>query len=60
MKIGDQESLIEEVISFVREKLKTSPALDFTVVAIDEHGRKHLLDANPESQPGHTLCRNQI
>ena len=42
MKIGDQESLIEEVISFVREKLKTSHTLDFTVVAIDERRHKHL------------------
>jgi hypothetical protein len=49
MKIGDQESLIEEVISFVREKLKTSHMLDFTIVAIDERGHKHLLDANPQS-----------
>jgi hypothetical protein len=49
MKIGDQESLIEEVISFLREKLKTSHTLDFTVVVIDERGHKHLLDANPES-----------
>jgi hypothetical protein len=41
--------LIEEVISFVREKLKTSHTLDFTVVAIDERDHKHLLDANPQS-----------
>ena len=41
--------MIEEVISFVREKLKTSHMLDFTIVAIDERGHKHLLDANPQS-----------
>jgi hypothetical protein len=49
MKIGDQESLIEEVIGFVCEKLKTSHTLDFTVVANDERGHKHFLDVNPES-----------
>jgi hypothetical protein len=49
MKNDDHEPLIEEVIGFVREKLKTSHTLDFTVVAIDERGHKHLLNADPRS-----------
>ena len=49
MKTDDQESLIEEVIGFAREKLKTSQTLDFTVFAIDIHGHKHLLAHDPGS-----------
>jgi hypothetical protein len=59
MKIDDQESLIEEVISFAGGKLKTSHALEFTVVAIDEHGRKHLLDADPRSLSGDE-CKTEL
>ena len=36
MNIDDQETLIEEVIGFAREKLKSSHTLDFTIVAIDD------------------------
>src|ERR1700722_17245521 len=49
MKIDQQESLIEEVIGFAREKLKSTPQLDFTVFATDEGGRKHLLNVAPGS-----------
>jgi hypothetical protein len=49
MKIDQQESLIEEVIGFAREKLKSTHQLDFTVFAIDEGGRKHLLNVAPGS-----------
>jgi hypothetical protein len=47
IKIGDQESLIEEVIGFVREKLKTSPRS--ISLSSPSTNAAHLLDANPES-----------
>jgi hypothetical protein len=52
MNIDDQETLIEEVIGFAREKLKSSHTLDFTIVAIDERGHKHLINADPQSFTG--------
>jgi hypothetical protein len=52
MNIDDQETLIEEVIGFAREKLKSSHTLDFAIVAIDERGHKHLINADPQSFTG--------